>query len=93
MATLLDDATVTEWLNAHTGWRREGETIVREVECETFPAAIDLVREVAGVAEARDHHPDIDIRWRTVRFALSTHSAGGLTQNDLDLAAEIDALA
>ncbi len=46
---------------------------------------------VAGTAEAMDHHPDIDIRWRTLRFVLSTHSAGGLTALDLDLAARIDA--
>jgi 4a-hydroxytetrahydrobiopterin dehydratase len=51
------------------------------------------VQQVADEAERRDHHPDIDIRWRTLRFALSTHSAGGLTQLDLDLADEIDRLA
>jgi 4a-hydroxytetrahydrobiopterin dehydratase len=93
MATLLDDDTLVDWLGRHPDWQREGAEITRSVTCETFPAAIDLVRRVADVAEDRDHHPDIDIRWRTVSFALSTHSEGGLTQNDLDLAEAIDHLA
>ena len=90
---LLDDDTVNAWLGDHQQWRREGDEIKRGVECESFPAAIELVGRVAEVAEARDHHPDIDIRWRTVHFTLSTHSAGGLTEKDLDLAATIDDLA
>jgi 4a-hydroxytetrahydrobiopterin dehydratase len=93
MAELLDSATVQKWLESHAEWERVGDEIVRTVSCPSFPTAIELVREVAEVAEERDHHPDMDIRWRNVRFALSTHSAGGLTQNDLDLAEEIDRLA
>lgn len=93
MAELLDPATVQEWLGSHRDWGRAGDEIVRTIACPTFPAAIELVRKVADVAEERDHHPDMDIRWRKVRFALSTHSAGGLTQNDLALAEEIDRLA
>lgn len=54
---------------------------------------MELVRKVAEAAEAANHHPDIDIRWRKVTYTLSTHSAGGLTQLDLDLAAQIDSLA
>jgi 4a-hydroxytetrahydrobiopterin dehydratase len=92
MATLLTDTEVNDWLGAHPGWERSGDEIRRSVECASFPAAIDLVRKVADVAEERDHHPDIDIRWRTVRFALSTHSDGGLTQKDLDLAEQIGRL-
>jgi 4a-hydroxytetrahydrobiopterin dehydratase len=90
---LLDDDAIKSWLTGHQGWRREGDEIKRSIECESFPAAIDLVGRVAEAAEARDHHPDIDIRWRTVHFTLSTHSAGGLTEKDLDLAAVIDDLA
>ena len=93
MAELLDDVTVQQWLQAHPPWDRAGEEITRTVECPSFPAAIALVQQVADEAERRDHHPDIDIRWRTVRFTLSTHSAGGLTQLDLDLGDEIDRLA
>jgi 4a-hydroxytetrahydrobiopterin dehydratase len=93
MAELLDDVTVRDWLESYGSWQRAGQEITRSVECSSFPAAIALVQQVGDEAERRDHHPDIDIRWRTVRFTLSTHSAGGLTQRDLDLAAEIDRLA
>ena len=81
------------WLRTHGAWTQNGAEITRTVECASFPAAIGLVGLVADEAERRDHHPDIDIRWRTLRFTLSTHSAGGLTQMDLDLADEIDRLA
>ena len=93
MAELLDNATVQGWLDSHEAWSRSGAEITRTVECASFPAAIALVQRVADEAERRDHHPDIDIRWRTLRFTLSTHSAGGLTRNDLDLADQIDGLA
>ena len=93
MAELLENSAVAEWLGSHESWERSGDEIVRTVSCASFPAAIELVRRVGEVAEERDHHPDMDIRWRDVKFALSTHSAGGLTQNDLDLAGEIDRLA
>jgi 4a-hydroxytetrahydrobiopterin dehydratase len=91
--SLLDDATVDQWLGEHGAWSRSGDVISRIVECASFPAAIELVCRVADVAEARDHHPDIDVRWRTLRFELSTHSAGGLTHNDLEVAEQIDRLA
>jgi 4a-hydroxytetrahydrobiopterin dehydratase len=93
MAALLDDERLNGWLAQHGDWTREGDAIARSVQSATFPAAIDLVRRVAEAAEEADHHPDMDIRWRTVRFVLSTHSEGGLTQKDLDLAEQIDALA
>jgi 4a-hydroxytetrahydrobiopterin dehydratase len=93
MAELLDDVAVGAWLRSHDAWSQSGSEISRTVECASFPVAIALVQRVADEAEQRDHHPDIDIRWRTLRFTLSTHSAGGLTQRDLDLADEIDRLA
>jgi 4a-hydroxytetrahydrobiopterin dehydratase len=74
------------------GWAREGDTLVRSVESESFALGIRLVDAVAVVADELDHHPDIDIRWTTVTFRLSTHSAGGITDNDLRLAARIDTL-
>ncbi|MDP9319008.1 MAG: 4a-hydroxytetrahydrobiopterin dehydratase [Actinomycetota bacterium] len=76
-----------------SGWSREGDTLVRSVESETFALGIRLVDSVAVVADELDHHPDIDIRWTTVTFRLSTHSAGGITSNDVELAKRIDALA
>jgi 4a-hydroxytetrahydrobiopterin dehydratase len=73
-------------------WRQEGDSITRSVQASTFMDGIRLVQQVAEVAEDLDHHPDIDIRWTTVTFALSTHSVGGLTAKDLRLAADIDHL-
>jgi 4a-hydroxytetrahydrobiopterin dehydratase len=75
------------------GWTRRGSVIRRTYEFPGFPAAIHFVNAVARAAEAAQHHPDIDIRWNRVRLALTTHDAGGLTQRDVDLAAECDALA
>jgi 4a-hydroxytetrahydrobiopterin dehydratase len=92
VAKLTDDQ-VRDGLAALAGWRREGEEIVRDLECDTFPGAIDLVGRIAELAEAANHHPDIDIRYNRLRVALTTHDAGGLTQLDLDLAARIDAAA
>jgi 4a-hydroxytetrahydrobiopterin dehydratase len=93
MATRLDDDEVEAALQARDGWAREGDEIVRTYELESFPAVIELVRRIADLAEAADHHPDLDIRYRKLRVALSTHDAGGLTQRDFDLAAQIDAAA
>lgn len=77
---------------AGLGWEREGDQLVKVLRLASFPAAIAFVDAVAERAEAADHHPDIDIRWRTVALRLTTHSAGGLTALDLALAAEIDEL-
>lgn len=76
-----------------TDWSRDGDTIVRAIESETFALGIRLVDAVAVVADELDHHPDMDIRWTTVTFRLSTHSAGGITDNDIELARRIDTLA
>src|SRR5262249_39305308 len=90
MTTLLDDEQVVAALDGLTGWQRDGDAIVRTAKLPSFPAAIEAVRAVAEIAEERNHHPDIDIRWRTVTFRCSTHSAGGITELDIDLAAQID---
>ncbi len=84
---------VAEALTALPGWSGDTEAIRRTVECSSFPAAIAVVDAVAEAAEAADHHPDIDIRWRTLHFTLSTHDVGGVTELDLKLAREIDAAA
>ena len=90
MADLLSDDAVADALSGLPGWEREGDAIVRTVKLPTFRAAIDTVDAVADAAENADHHPDIDIRWRTVHLALTTHDAGGLTELDLALAVNID---
>lgn len=93
MAELLSDTDIDTALTKLPDWRRDGDALTRTVESATFPAAVTLVDRVAEVAEAMNHHPDIDIRWRKVRYSLTTHSAGGITQSDLELAGRIDELA
>jgi 4a-hydroxytetrahydrobiopterin dehydratase len=88
----LADAEISAALAALPGWTRDGDEIVKTFECASFPAAIAFVVQIGFLAEKADHHPDLDIRWRKVKVALSTHSAGGLTNRDFDLAAEIEAL-
>ncbi|HEX2017172.1 MAG TPA: 4a-hydroxytetrahydrobiopterin dehydratase [Solirubrobacteraceae bacterium] len=79
---------------APTRWRRQEESIVRDFELANFERAMTLVNLVAEAAEAANHHPDILIHgYRNVRLTLSTHSEGGVTDADLDLAQRIDALA
>jgi len=73
-------------------WSREGDELVKVAKRDRFAGALEFVNRVGALAEAADHHPDIDIRWDTVTLRLSTHSAGGLTEKDLGLAAEIDGL-
>jgi 4a-hydroxytetrahydrobiopterin dehydratase len=90
MAQLWDDERVTNALEGLTDWQRDGNAIVRTAKLPSFPAAIEAVRAVAELAEARNHHPDIDIRWRTLTFRCSTHSEGGITDLDIELAGEID---
>jgi len=93
MRGCLEDAVVAERLEALPGWDRVGEEIVRTFECGDFATAIAFVVRIGFLAEAKDHHPDLDIRWRRVRVALTTHDLGGLSDWDLELAAEIDAVA
>ncbi len=75
-------------------WSREGEAIVYERKLADFAAAIAFVNAVADLAERANHHPDIFVHgWNRVRLTLSTHSQGGLTEADFELAARIDRLA
>lgn len=90
---LLTETEITDALDALPEWSRAGDAITRTVQASSFLAGIDLVGRVAEAAEAANHHPDIDIRWRKVTFTLSTHSAGGLTAQDVALAQQIDRLA
>jgi 4a-hydroxytetrahydrobiopterin dehydratase len=93
MADRLSAAQVAQALLQRPAWSGDEAGIERTVTAPSFLDAVRLVDDVADAAEAADHHPDIDIRWRSVRFALSTHSAGGVTAQDLDLAQTIDRLA
>ena len=74
-------------------WRREGEALVRELKFDDFAGAMAYVNRVADLAEEVNHHPDILVHgWNRVRLTLTTHSAGGLTDNDFQMARKIDEL-
>ncbi|MET4049787.1 4a-hydroxytetrahydrobiopterin dehydratase [Rhodococcus sp. 1163] len=92
MSELLSNAEIDDAMSSLPEWSLDGSSITRTVELPTFPAAIQFVSRVATAAEAAGHHPDIDIRWRKLTFTLSTHSEGGLTSKDVDLAREIENL-
>ncbi len=88
MAELADDPTITSALKNLDGWRREGDELVCDREFPDFAAAIGFVNAVAERAEAANHHPDLRVHgWNKVELRLSTHSAGGITGADLDMAA------
>jgi 4a-hydroxytetrahydrobiopterin dehydratase len=92
MTELLTDDQVQQALGGLDGWRQDRQELVRVVELADFRTAIIVVDQVAEVAEAANHHPDIDIRWRTLTFRLTTHDKGGLTDKDMDLAGRINAI-
>jgi 4a-hydroxytetrahydrobiopterin dehydratase len=73
-------------------WSGDGDGIRRTVKLPGFREAVAAIVAIADVAEEMDHHPDIDLRWRTLHLTLVTHSAGGVTDFDLQLARRIDAL-
>jgi 4a-hydroxytetrahydrobiopterin dehydratase len=88
----LSDAEVTAALGSLPGWSRSGDEIAKTYELASFPDAIAFVVRIGFFAERVDHHPDLDVRWKNVRVALTTHDAGGLTNKDLDLAREIEGI-
>lgn len=89
---LLNDQEITEGLQNLPKWEKEGNTIQKVYRFDTFMGGIAFVNRVAEKAEQADHHPNIAIQYREIRMALSTHSDGGITQKDLDLAAVIENL-
>jgi 4a-hydroxytetrahydrobiopterin dehydratase len=91
MAVLTDEQVDAALLDLN-GWERKDGALRRSVDFPEFLSGIEAVRRVAQRAEEKDHHPDIDIRWRTVTFALVTHSDGGITEKDFALAHDIDAI-
>ena len=93
MAERLSDIAIQRELGNLPGWSRRGDAISKTYQFKSFLTGIDFVVAVAKAAEAADHHPDIDIRYTKILCALSTHSAGGITQKDLDLAKQMERLA
>ena len=88
----LTEAEVQEALVKLPGWKLTDGTLVREWTFRDFKEAMVFVSKVADAAESANHHPDIDIRYNRVRLALITHDAGGITTNDVELAAAANEL-
>jgi 4a-hydroxytetrahydrobiopterin dehydratase len=93
MAQRLSADDLTSAVATLDGWTGDAGQLRRSLKAPTFSAGIKLVDAVAKIADEMDHHPDIDIRWTTITFTCSTHSAGGVTELDVVLARHIDDLA
>lgn len=90
---LLSDAEIEERLAALPGWERSGAAIEKSFKRNDFVGSVAFVSSLVEPAEGMNHHPDLAISWDTVTVTISTHSEGGLTAADFELAAEIDAFA
>ena len=90
---LLSDEKIEQSLEGLPEWSREGDSIKREFKFEDFQASVDFVNRITPPAEEMNHHPDIAISWNTVTVSLTTHSQGGITESDFELAARINPLA
>jgi len=89
----LDDSEIEARLAEHPGWERDGAAIRKSFERGDFVGSVNFVQSLVEPAETMNHHPDLEISWDTVTVTLSTHSDGGVTAADFELAAKIDALA
>ena len=90
---LLGDEEIEARLGELQGWRRDGDAIAKEFELDDFAGSVEFVNRLTPVAEGMNHHPDLGISWSKVTVTISTHSEGGLTENDFELAKKIDPLA
>ena len=88
----LSDTEIDEQLTSLEGWERSGDAIVKKFENEDFKGSVDFVNRLTPEAEDMNHHPDLEISWSTVTVSITTHSQGGLTDNDFELARRINAL-
>jgi 4a-hydroxytetrahydrobiopterin dehydratase len=90
MIKILDQTQIQTYLASLPEWKLEHDELVRTITFNDFQQAMKFVNHVADLADKAGHHPDIDIRYNKVRLALVTHDAGGITQNDIGLAQDID---
>ncbi len=88
----MDEGDIEERLGGLEGWTREGEAIVREFDRGDFVGSVKFVDAIVEPAEDMGHHPDVEISWDTVTVRITTHSEGGLTEADFELAGRIDQL-
>lgn len=92
MADLLEDEEIESRLGELDGWSRDGEAITKTYDRGDFVGSVEFVRRIVEPAEEMGHHPDLSISWSEVAVSITTHSAGGLTANDFELASRIDRL-
>ena len=90
---VLSDEEIEGRLRGLEGWERSGDAIRKAFACGDFKGSVDFVNRLTPAAEEMNHHPDLAISWSTVTVSLSTHSQGGLTDSDFELAAKIDSVA
>jgi 4a-hydroxytetrahydrobiopterin dehydratase len=88
----LENGEIEGKLEELEGWSREGDAITKEFENGDFKGSVDFVNRLTPEAEEMNHHPDLEISWATVKVTITTHSEGGLTAGDFELAGRIDAL-
>jgi 4a-hydroxytetrahydrobiopterin dehydratase len=88
----LDESEISERLEGLDGWERSGDAIVKRFDNGDFKGSVDFVNRLTPEAEEMNHHPDLEISWKTVTVTITTHSEGGLTEGDFELAGRIDAL-
>jgi 4a-hydroxytetrahydrobiopterin dehydratase len=89
---LLDDEAIESRLAELEGWEREGDAITKTFELADFVGSVEFIKRVVAPAEDMNHHPDLSVSWNQVGVSITTHAAGGLTENDFELAKRIDAL-
>jgi 4a-hydroxytetrahydrobiopterin dehydratase len=89
---LLSDEEIEQRLGTVSGWERDGDAIRKPFDCGDFKGSVEFVNRVLPVAEEMGHHPDVEISWDTVTLLVSSHSEGGLTASDFELASRVDAL-
>jgi len=92
MALLSDEQVQDRLEQLETGWRREGDAIARQFTFDDFQGSVDFVNRIAAPANEMNHHPDLEISWNKVIVTISTHSEGGITANDFELADRISDL-
>ncbi len=90
MADKLNRESVQGWLKRHEGWSRKSNKLVKDYSFHSFRDSIVFVNRLATLADSANHHPDIDVRYDSVRVMLTTHDVGGISDKDLELAEQID---
>jgi len=90
MADKLNRESVQGWIRSHKGWSRKSNTLIKDFQFPSFRDSIVFVNRVATLADTANHHPDIDVRYDSVRVMLTTHDVGGISDKDLELAQQID---